>query len=131
MSQLLRLGKKMHTTLSVCYKDSASTMIYRDGGSLELRFTADDNRNYCIFMEVVNNSPDDYKRYHPPMLFKESFDINNNKPEDFINYLTWKQIKGLVSEIKMNISRHVETHSNSTYFDLIENIADNNGWFIK
>ena len=121
----------MHTALSVCYKDSANTMIYRDGGSLELRFTADDDRSYCIFMEVVHDSPDDCKRYHPPMLFKGSFDINNSKPEDFIGYLTWKQIKGLVSEIKMDISRHVETHSDSTYFELIENIADNNGWFIK
>ncbi|WP_372829925.1 hypothetical protein [Psychrobacter maritimus] len=121
----------MQLPSSVSYKSSASAIIYRDGGSLELRFTADDDRSYCIFMEVVNDSPDDCKRYHPPMLFKGSFDINNSKPQDFIGYLTWKQIKGLVSEIKMDISQDVEKRSDSAYFELIENIANNNGWLIK
>ena len=121
----------MHTALLVCYKDSASTMIYRDGGSLELRFTADDNRSYCIFMEVVHDSPDDCKRYHPPRLLKASFDINNSKPEDFINYLTWKQINVLINEIKIDIGQDIEKHSDSAYFELIENIANNNGWLIK
>ncbi|MGP5272921.1 hypothetical protein ACTXLK_06275 [Psychrobacter faecalis] len=121
----------MHTALSVCYKDSASTMIYRDGGSLELRFTADDNRSYCIFMEVVHDSPDDCKRYHPPMLFKESFDINNSKPEDFIGYLNWQQIEGLISEIKMGIGQGFKKHPDIAYFELIENIANDNGWLIR
>lgn len=121
----------MQLPLSIRYRSSASAIIYRDGGSLELRFTADDDRRYCIFMEVVHDSPDDCKRYHPPMLFKESFNINNSKPEDFIGYLTWQQIKGLISEIKMDIGQDFEKHSDSTYFELIENIANNNGWLIK
>ena len=121
----------MHTALSVCYKDSASTMIYRDGGSLELRFTADDDRSYCIFMEVVHDSPDDCKRYQPPMLFKESFDINNSKPEDFIGYLNWQQIKGLISEINIDSSQDFEKYSDIVYFELIGNIANNNGWLIN
>lgn len=121
----------MQLPLSVSYKSSASVVIYRDGGSLELRFTADDDRSYCIFMEVVHDSPDDCKRYHPPILFKGSFDINSSKPEDFIGYLTWQQIKGLISEIKIDIGQELKKHSDSTYFKLIENIANNNGWLIN
>lgn len=82
-------------------------------------------------MEVVHDSPDDCKRYHPPMLFKDLFDINNSKPEDFVSYLTWKQISVLIGEIKMDISQDFEKYSDRTCFDLIENIANNNGWFIK
>ena len=121
----------MQLPLSVIYKSSASVVIYRDGGSLELRFTADDGRSYCIFMEVVHDSPDDCKRYHPPMLFKESFDINNSKPEDFINYLNWQQIKGLISEIRMDIGQDFEKHSDCAHLELIENIVNNNGWLIE
>lgn len=121
----------MQLPSTVSYKSSASTAIYRNGGSLELRLTANDNRNYCIFMELVHDSPDDCKRYHPPILFKESFDINNSKPEDFVDYLTWKQIKDLISEIKIDIGQDFNKHSDSTYFDIIKNIADNNGWFIE
>ena len=121
----------MQLPLSVSYKSSASAIIYRDGGSLELRFTADDDRSYCIFMKFIHDSPNDCKRYHPPMLFKESFDINNSKSEDFISYLNWQQIKGLISEIKMDIGQNFVKHSDSACFDLIENIANNNGWLIK
>jgi len=121
----------MQLPLSVIYKSSANATIYRDGGSLELRFTADDDSKYCIFMEVVGDSPDDCKRYHPPILFKDSFDINNSKPEGFISYLNWPQIKGLISEIKMDIGQDFEKHSDSAYFELIENITNNNGWLIK
>ena len=121
----------MQLPLSIVYKSAATATIYRDGGSLELRLTADDDRSYCIFMEVVHDSPDDCKRYHPPMLFKESFDINSSKPEDFIGYLNWQQIKGLIDEIKMDIGQDFEKHSDSACFDLIENIANNNGWLIK
>ena len=121
----------MQLPLSVRYRSSASALIYRDGGSLELRFAADNDRKYCIFMEVVSESPDDCKRYHPPMLFKESFDINNSKPEDFISYLNWQQIKGLISEIKMDIGQDFKKHSDSVHFELIENIANNNGWLIN
>lgn len=121
----------MQIPLSVIYKSSANAIIYRDGGSLELRFTSDDDRSYCIFMEVVHDSPDDCKRYHPPILFKELFDINNSKPEDFIGYLNWQQIKGLISEIRMDIGQDFKKYSDSAYFDLIENIANNNGWLIE
>ena len=117
----------MQLPLSVSYKSSASAVIYRDGGSLELRFTADDDRSYCIFMEVIHDSPNDCKRYYLPILFKESFDINKSKPEDFISYLNWQQIKGLISEIKMDIGQ--DSHNQD--FDLIGNIANNNGWLIK
>lgn len=117
----------MQLPLSISYKSSTSATIYRDGGSLELRFTADDDRSYCIFMEVVYDSPDDCKRYQPPLLFKDSFDINNSKPEDFISYLNWQQIKGLISKIKIDSSQD----SHNQHFDVIENIANNNGWLIK
>jgi|SRR5690606_38346000 len=117
----------MQLPLSVSYKSSANATIYRDGGSLELRFTADDDSSYCIFMEVVHDSPDDCKRYHPPLLFKDSFDINNSKPEDFISYLNWQQIKGLISKIKMDIGQ--DSHNQD--FDLIGNIANDNGWLIQ
>lgn len=117
----------MHISLPVKYKSSASAIIYRDGGSLELRFTADDDSKYCIFMEVVGDSPDDCKRYHPPLLFKDSFDINNSKPEDFISYLNWQQVKDLISEIKMDTNQNPHNQD----FDLIEKIANNNGWLIK
>ncbi|WP_201590889.1 hypothetical protein [Psychrobacter fozii] len=121
----------MQLSSPISYKSSANATIYRDGGSLELRFTADDDRSYCIFMEVVHDSPDDCKRYHQPMLFKESFDINNSKPEDFINYLNWQQMKGLISEIKMDIGQDFEKHSDCAHLELIENIANNNGWLIE
>ena len=117
----------MQTPLLVAYKSSASSMIYRDGGSLELRFTADDDRKYCIFMEVVHDSPDDCKRYQPPLLFKDSFNINNSKPEDFIGYLNWQQIKCLISEIRIDIGQG----SHNQDFDLIESISNNNGWLIQ
>lgn len=117
----------MQPPLSVSYKSSASAAIYRDGGSLELRFTADDDSKYCIFMEVVGDLPDDCKRYHSPLLFRDLFDINNSKSEDFISYLNWQQIKGLISEIKMDIGQ--DSHNQD--FDLIQNIANNNGWLIK
>ena len=121
----------MQLPLSVSYKSSASAIIYRDGGSLELRFTADDDSKYYIFMEVVGDSPDDCKRYQPPMLFKESFDINNSKPEDFISYLNWQQMKGLISEIKMDIGQDFEKHSDCAHLELIENIVNDNGWLIQ
>ena len=105
----------MQLPLSVRYRSSASTIIYRDGGSLELIFTADDDRKYCIFMEVIHDSPNDCKRYQPPMLFKESFDINNGKPEDFIGYLNWQHIKGLIIEIKMDSSQDFEKNSDCAY----------------
>ena len=117
----------MQLPLSVIYKSSASAILYRDGGSLELRFTADDDSKYCIFLEVVGDSPDGCKRYHPPLLFKDSFDINNSNPEDFISYLNWQQIKGLISEIKMDTSQNPHNQD----FDLIENIVNNNGWLIN
>ena len=117
----------MQLPLLVSYKSSASAIMYRDGGSLELRFIADNDRNYCIFMEVVHDSPDDCKRYHTPILFKESFDINNSKHEDFIGYLNWQQVKGLINEIKIDIGQDFHDQD----FDLIENIANNNGWLIK
>ena len=121
----------MQTPLLVAYKSSASAIMYRDGGSLELRFTADDDTSYCICMEVVDDSPEDCKRYHPSILFKESFDINNSKPEDFIGYLNWQQIKGLISEIKIDIGQDFKKHPDIAYFELIENIANNNGWLIE
>lgn len=121
----------MQLPLSVIYKSSANATIYRDGGSLELRFTADDDSKYCIFMEVVGDSLDDCKRYHPPILFKDSFDINNSKPEGFISYLNWQQIKGLISEIKMDIGQDFEKHSDCAHLELIENIANDNGWLIQ
>lgn len=121
----------MQLSSPISYKRSASAVIYRDGGSLELRFAADNDRKYCIFMEVVHDSLDDCKRYHPPMLFKELFDINKSNPEDFISYLNWQQIKGLINEIRMDIDQDFEKYSDSTHFDLIENIANNNGWLIK
>ena len=121
----------MQLSSPISYKSSANATIYRDGGSLELRFAADNDRKYCIFMEVVHDSPDDCKRYQPPMLFKESFDINNSKPEDFISYLNWQQIKGLISEIKMDIGQDFKKHSDNVYFELIENIANDNGWLIQ
>ncbi|WP_201537668.1 hypothetical protein [Psychrobacter immobilis] len=121
----------MQLSSPIIYKRSANAITYRDGGSLELRFAADNDRKYCIFMEVVHASPDDCKRYQPPMLFKESFDINNSKPEDFIGYLNWQQIKGLISEIRMDIGQDFKKHSDSVYFELIGNIANNNGWLIK
>ena len=117
----------MQLSSPISYKSSANATIYRDGGSLELRFTADDDSKYCIFMEVVGDSPDDCKRYHPPLLFKDSFDTNNSKPEDFISYLNWQQIKGLISEIKMDTSQNLHNQD----FDLIESIANNNGWLIN
>ncbi|MBH0064598.1 MULTISPECIES: hypothetical protein [Psychrobacter] len=121
----------MQLSSPISYKCSANATTYRDGGSLELRFTADDDRNYCIFMEVVHDSPNDCKRYHPPLLFKDSFDINNSKPEDFIDYLTWQQIKGLISEIRMDIGQDFEKHADCAHLGLIENIANNNGWLIE
>lgn len=121
----------MQPPLSINYKSSANAIVYRDGGSLELQYVANDSNGYCVLMEVVQDSPNDCKRYHPPMLFKESFDINNSKPEDFINYLTWTQIKGLIDEIKIKIGQDFEKCSDSQYFKLIENIAGNNGWLIN
>ncbi len=117
----------MQLSSPISYKHSASTVIYRDGGSLELRFTADDDTSYCIFMEVVYDSLDDCKRYQPPMLFKELFDINNSKPEYFISYLNWQQTKSLISEIRIDF----EKHSDCAHLELIENIANNNGWLTK
>ena len=121
----------MQLSSPISHKRSANATIYRDGGSLELRFTADDDRSYCIFMEVVGDSPDDCKRYHPPILFKESFDINSSKPEDFISYLNWQQIKGLISEIRTDIGQDFKKHSDNVYFELIESIANDNGWLIE
>ena len=121
----------MQLSSPISYKCSANATTYRDGGSLELRFTADNDSKYCIFMEVIGDSPDDCKRYHPPMLFKESFDINNSKPEDFISYVNWQQIKGLISEIRMAIGQDFEKHSDCAYLELIEDIANNNGWLIN
>lgn len=113
------------------YKSSASAMIYRDGGSLELRFTAEDNKDYCILIEVVSDSPNDCKRYHQPMLFKGSFSINSNKPEDFICHLTWQQLSTLIDTIKVDTGQNYKQHSDSFYFNLIKNISDNNGWLIE
>ena len=121
----------MQLSSPISYKCSANATTYRDGGSLELRFTADDDRSFCIFMEVVHDSPDNCKRYHPPILFKGAFDINSSKPEDFIGYLTWQQIKGLISEIKMDIGQDFEKHADCAHLGLIENIANNNGWLIN
>lgn len=113
------------------YKSSANAMIYRDGGSLEFRFTAEDNKDYCILIEVVSDSPNDCKRYHQPMLFKGSFSINSNKPEDFICYLTWQQLSTLIDTIKVDTGQNYKQHSDSFYFNLIKNISDNNGWLIE
>lgn len=116
----------MKPPLSVSYKSSASIVVYRDGGSLELRFIANDDNDYCIFIEVVHDSPADCKRYQVPILFKGSFDINNIRYEDFIDYLTWQNIKEIISKIKMDIGQHAYNQN----FDLIENITDNNGWLV-
>lgn len=113
------------------YKSSANAMIYRDGGSLELRFTAEDNKGYCIFIEVVSDSPNDCKRYHQPILFRDSFNINDVKPEDFICNLSWQQLRALINTIKLDTSENYKHHSDSFYFNLIENISDNNGWLIE
>lgn len=113
------------------YKSSANAMIYRDGGSLELRFTADDNKNYCILIEVVNESPNDCKRYHQPILFKGSFYINDVKPEDLICHLTWQQLSTLIVTVRLDTGQNYKQHSDSFYFNLIENISNNNGWLIE
>lgn len=113
------------------YRGSATAIIYRDGGSLELRYVANDNNGYYVLMEVVQDSSDNCKRYQPPVLLKDSFDINNSKPEDFISYLTWEQVKSLIDEIKIDIGPDFQKRSDSPYFDLIKNIADNSGWLIK
>ena len=117
----------MQISSPVKYKNSASSTIYRDGGSLELNFIAVDDKNYYIFMEVVQDSPNDCKRYRTPMLFKGSFDINSDSNE-FINYLTWQQIIVLLDAIKANIGKDFEKFS---YFSVIEKIANDNGWLIE
>ena len=119
----------MQTSLPVKYKSSASSTIYRDCGSLELSFIADDGKSYSIFMEVVKDSPDDCKRYRPPMLFIGSFDINSDN-NNFISYLTWQQITVLLEAIKTDIGQDFKKLSHS-YFDAIEKLANDNGWLIK
>lgn len=121
----------MQTLLPVQYKSSASTMIYRDGGSLELTFIADDDKNYSIFMELVQDSPADCKRYSPPMLFNGSVDLNNVQSEDLISYLTWQQIVVLLEAIKADIGKDDKKGFYSSYFDLVEKIANSDGWLIK
>ncbi len=107
-------------------KSNVCTEIYRDGGSLELRFLADDDKRYCIFMEVVMSSPDDCKRYQPPMLFKGDFYINNSQAEDYIAHITWQQVANLLQEIKQQMGE--DYFSIDYHFPLIEKIANNGGW---
>ena len=121
----------MNAPLSFSYKNSANIIIYRDGGSLELIFTADDDKSYCIFMEVVHDSPNDCKRYKPPMLFKDSFDTKNNDPQSFIDYITWIKVRTLIDEMKRDVNIYSQKHRDSSYFDLVESIANNNGWLIN
>ncbi|WP_218689043.1 hypothetical protein [Psychrobacter sp. BF1] len=117
----------MQAPLPVEYKGAASSVIYRDGGSLELNFIATDDKNYCIFMEVVNESPSDCKRYVPPILFKGSFDINSDD-NNFVSYLTWQHITVFLEAIKADIGQDFEKFS---CFDVIEKLANDNGWLIE
>lgn len=112
------------------YKSFESTTIYRDGGSLELRFIGDDNECYCVFISVVSDSPDDCKRYHQPKLLKGSFYINNIKPEDLICLLTWQQLSALIDSIKLN-STLKDKEKFGTHLSLIEKISKNNGWLVN
>lgn len=39
--------------------------------------------------------------------------------------------KHFIATIRLEISHNYKQHSDSFYFNLIENISDNNGWLIE